>query len=82
MNKLCFAIEDNVIKGISFDRNELSGLMYESTGRIQEVTVLDLARMFKTCGVQLGTDWLGISPVGHSFDIPRTSMDAWPDDGD
>ena len=81
MNKLCFAIEDNVIKGISFDRNELSGLMYESTGRIQEVTVLDLARMFKTCGVQLGTDWLGISPVGHSFDIPRTSMDAWPDDG-
>ena len=82
MNKLCFAIEDNVIKGISFDRNELSGLMYESTGRIQEVTVLDLARMFKTCGIQLGTDWLGISPVGHSFDIPRTSMDAWPDDGD
>ena len=82
MNKLCFAIEDNVIKGISFDRNELSGLMYESSGRIQEVTVLDLARMFKTCGVQLGTDWLGISPVGHSFDIPRTSMDAWPDDGD
>jgi len=82
MNKLCFAIEDNVIKGISFDRNELNGLMYESTGRIQEVTVLDLARMFKTCGIQLGTDWLGISPVGHSFDIPRTSMDAWPDDGD
>jgi hypothetical protein len=82
MNKLCFAIEDNVIKGISFDRNELSGLMYESSGRIQEVTVLDLARMFKTCGVQLGTDWLGISPVGHSFDIPRTSLDAWPDDGD
>ena len=81
MNKLCFAIEDNVIKGISFDRNELSGLMYESSGRIQEVTVLDLARMFKTCGVQLGTDWLGISPVGHSFDIPRTSLDAWPDDG-
>ena len=77
-----FAIEDNVIKGISFDRNELSGLMYESSGRIQEVTVLDLARMFKTCGVQLGTDWLGISPVGHSFDIPRTSLDAWPDDGD
>ena len=56
--------------------------MYESTGRIQEVTVLDLARMFKTCGIQLGTDWLGISPVGHSFDIPKTSMDAWPDDGD
>ena len=82
MNKLCFAIEDNVIKGISFDRNELNGLMYESTGRIQEVTVLDLARMFKTCGIQLGTEWLGISPVGHSFDIPRTSMDAWPDDGD
>jgi hypothetical protein len=82
MNKLCFAIEDNVIKGISFDRNELNGLMYESTGRIQEVTVLDLARMFKTCGIQLGTDWLGISPVGHSFDIPKTSMDAWPDDGD
>jgi len=81
MNKLCFAIEDNVIKGISFDRNELNGLMYESTGRIQEVTVLDLARMFKTCGIQLGTDWLGISPVGHSFDIPKTSMDAWPDDG-
>ena len=62
MNKLCFAIEDNVIKGISFDRNELSGLMYESSGRIQEVTVLDLARMFKTCGVQLGTDWLGNIP--------------------
>ena len=82
MNKLCFAIEDNVIKGISFDRNELSGLMYESSGRIQEVTVLDLARMFKTCGVQLGTDWIGISPVVHSFDIPRTSLDAWPDDGD
>ena len=75
MNKLCFAIEDNVIKGISFDRNELSGLMYESSGRIQEVTVLDLARMFQNKGVQLGTDWLGISPVGDTFAIPKTSKD-------
>ncbi len=82
MNKLCFAIEDNVIKGISFDRNQLSGLMYESTGRIQEVTVLDLARMFQDKGVQLGSDWLAISPVGHSAPIPSTSIDAWPDDGD
>ena len=82
MNKLCFAIEDNVIKGISFDRNELSGLMYESSGRIQEITVLDLVRMFQNKGIQLGTDWLGVSPVGHVFQIPSTSADAWPDDGD
>ena len=64
MNKLCFAIEDNVIKGISFDRNELSGLMYESTGRIQEITVLDLAHMFRDKSVQIGTDWLAVSPIG------------------
>lgn len=82
MNKLCFAIEDNVIKGISFDRNELSGLMYESSGRIQEITVLDLVRMFQNKGIQLGTDWLGVAPVGHVFQIPSTSADAWPDDGD
>ena len=81
MNKLCFIIEDNVIKGISFDRNDLSSYMYESNAKIQEMTVLDLARMFQDKGIQLGTDWLGISPVGHLFNIPKNSVDAWPDDG-
>ena len=82
MNKLCFLLEDNKIKAISFERNELTKYMEGSQAKIQEMTVLDLARMFQNKGVQLGTDWLGISPVGHSFDIPRTSLDAWPDDGD
>jgi len=77
MNKLCFAIEDNVIKGISFDRNELSGLMYESTGRIQEITVLDLAHMFRDKAVKIGTDWLAINPVGYVAPIPSSSADAW-----
>jgi hypothetical protein len=81
MNKLCFVIEDNTIKGISFDRNDLSSYMYESNAKIQEMTVLDLARMFQTKGVQLGTDWLSINPVGYSAPIPSTSVDAWPDDG-
>jgi len=82
MNKLCFVIEDNTIKGISFDRNDLSSYMYESNAKIQEMTVLDLARMFQTKGVQLGTDWLSINPVGYSAPIPSTSVDAWPMDGD
>ena len=82
MNKLCFLLENNTIKGISFDRNDLTKFMEGSQAKIQESTVLDLARMFQNKGIQLGTDWLGISPVGHTFEIPRTSMDAWPDDGD
>jgi len=56
--------------------------MYESNAKIQEMTVLDLARLFQDKGVQLGSDWLAISPVGHSAPIPTTSIDAWPDDGD
>ena len=81
MNKLCFVIEDNTIKGISSNRNDLSSYMYESNAKVQELTVLDLARMFRDKGIQLGTDWMGISPVGHRFEIPKNSMDAWPDDG-
>ena len=82
MNKLCFILEDNTIKAISFDRNELAKFMEGSQAKIQEMTVLDLARMFQNKGVQLGSDWLAISPVGHSAPIPTTSIDAWPDDGD
>jgi len=81
MNKICFVIEDNTIKGISFNRNDLSSYMYESNAKVQELTVLDLARMFRDKGIQIGTDWMGISPVGHRFEIPKNSMDAWPDDG-
>ena len=80
MNKLCFVIEDNTIKGISFNRNDLSSYMYESNARIQEITILDLVQLFKNKGVQLGTDWLAINPVGYSQPIPTTSMDAFPDD--
>lgn len=81
MNKLCFLIEDDKIKGISFDRNDLTKFMEGSQAKIQELTVVDLASMFQTKGVQLGTDWLGVSPVGHLFNIPKNSADAWPDDG-
>lgn len=75
MNKLCVLIENNTIKAISFERSELMRYMEGSQAKIQELTVLDLARMFQDKGVQLGSDWLGISPVGHTFDIPRTSND-------
>jgi len=79
MNKLCFLIEDNTIKGIGFDRNELTRYMEGSQARIQEITVLDLAQMFQDKAIQLGTDWMGISPVGHTFKIPKNSADAWPE---
>ena len=75
MNKLCFLLEDNKIKAISFERNELTKYMEGSQAKIQEMTVLDLERMFQNKGVQLGTDWLGISPVGDTFAIPKTSKD-------
>ena len=81
MNKLCFLVEDNKIKAISFDRNELTKYMEGSQAKIQEMTVLDLVQMFQTKGVQLGTDWLSINPIGYSAPIPSTSVDAWPTDG-
>jgi len=80
MNKLCYLIEDNTSKAISFERNDLMKFMEGSQGKIQEMTVLDLVKTFQGKGVQLGTDWLAISPVGYSQPIPTTSLDAWPDD--
>jgi len=80
MNKLCFLIEDNKVKALGFDRNDLTKFMEGSQARIQEMTVLDLVQMFGNKGVQLGSDWLSINPQGYSAPIPTTSVDAWPDD--
>ena len=81
MNKLCFLIEDNKIKSIGFDRNELTRFMEGTQARIQELTVIDLAVIFQNKSVQVGTDWLAVSPVGHISKVPPNSADAWPDSG-
>jgi hypothetical protein len=71
MNSLWFLVEGDTITKFSF--RPIEG------GR--KLDVITLASLFGEHQVQLGTDWLAISPNGYKQPIPTNSNDYWPDDG-
>lgn len=72
LNTLWFEIQGQSITKISFSPIEGG----------TPINVIELAHMLDNNQVQLGTDWLAISPKGYKQPIPTNSNDWYdPDEG-
>ena len=72
LNSLWFEIQGQKITKISFC--PIAGGT--------SINVIELAHLLEDNQVQLGTDWLAISPKGYKADIPTNSNDWFdPEEG-
>lgn len=66
-----------------FENNKLKRASFEPLENSLEVNVLELLiALDHQYKVQMGTDWLAISPKGYTAPIPTNSVDWWdPESG-